>query len=267
MSSFFSSSNPPLPENEPVCAYLAGSAERRRLQDTLHRLRSETHDIPMYIDGEAVHTERRLPIHAPHEHSHLLGHFHEGNAEHVRRAVQSALQARKDWASMDWQSRAAIFLRAAELLAGPYRMAINARTMLGQSKNAFQAEVDAACELIDFLRYNVAFMKKIYEEQPVSSPGVWNRVEYRPLEGFVFSITPFNFTSIAAKFSLRTCAYGQHSRMEASLSTNILSSSYYGSTTKSRPSQRSNQSYICGRTYCRRYYFLTSELCRPSFYW
>ena len=208
MSSFFGLSSPPLPENEHVWTYVAGSSEREKLQDTLRSLRSETHDIPMYIDGEAVYTEQKIPIYAPHEHTHLLGHFHEGSAEHVRAAIRAALQARKEWALMDWQSRAAVFLRAAELLAGPYRMIVNARTMLGQSKNVLQAEIDASCELIDFFRYNVAFMKQIYEQQPVSSPDVWNRVEYRPLEGFVFAITPFNFTSIAANLACAPALMG-----------------------------------------------------------
>ena len=208
MSSFFGFAYPPPIENEPVLSYAPGSSEREDLQSTIRMLRSEVQDIPMYIDGRAVRTTRELPIYAPHEHSHLLAHFHEGGNKHVRSAIQAALRARKSWAMMDWQARAGIFLRAAELLAGPYRMSINARTMLGQSKNVFQAEVDAACELIDFFRYNVTFMTQIYEEQPSSLPGSWNRIEYRPLEGFVFAVTPFNFTSIAANLACAPALMG-----------------------------------------------------------
>ena len=194
MSGFFKVPNP---VNEPVKTYVPGSPERTELQNTLKALKSQQADIPMYIGGQEIRTENRKPLSPPHEHRHILGHFHEGDASHVRQAIDAALAARKAWAIMPWQSRAAIFLKAAELLAGPYRARLNAATMLGQSKNVYQAEIDSACELIDFLRFNAAFMTEIYAQQPESSPGVWNRLEHRPLEGFIFALTPFNFTAIA----------------------------------------------------------------------
>ena len=208
ITSVYGSSYPPSPENEPVWSYEPGTKERSDLSGLLHSLRSEVKDIPMYIGGEAIRTDQQIPIFAPHDHQHLLAHFHEGDKDHVHLAIRSALQARHLWAEMSWEDRASIFLRAAELLAGPYRLEINARTMLGQSKNVFQAEVDAACELIDFLRFNVTFMRELYEEQPISAAGFWNRVEYRPLEGFVFAITPFNFTSIAANLACAPALMG-----------------------------------------------------------
>ena len=151
----------------------------------------------MYIGALEVRTENKIQISPPHDHKHVLGYYHQGDASHVEQAINAALGAKESWSNLSWEHRASIFLKAADLLAGPYRAKINAATMLGQSKSAFQAEIDAACELIDFLRFNVAFMQEIYDQQPQSSPGVWNRVEYRPLEGFVFALTPFNFTSIA----------------------------------------------------------------------
>ena len=208
VSSVYASSYPPVPENEPVLSYAPSTAERTNLQDTLHRLRNEVRDIPMYVGDEQIRTNQRIPLYAPHEHSHLLAHFHEGDEQHVRLAIRAALQARHQWSETSWEDRASIFLRAAELLSGPYRMQINASTMLGQSKNVFQAEVDAACEFIDFLRFNVSFMRELYEEQPISSSNTWNRVEYRPLEGFVFAITPFNFTSIAANLACAPALMG-----------------------------------------------------------
>ena len=189
--------NVPAPKNEPVKGYAPGSAERRELQAMLKQLKNEEKDIPMYIGGEQVRTGNRQRISPPHDHQHTLGHFHLGTAEHVQQAIDAALAARTQWAELPWQERAAIFLKAAELLAGPYRARLNAATMLGQSKNAFQAEIDAACELIDFFRFNVHFMQQIYQQQPESAPGMWNRLEHRPLEGFLFALTPFNFTSIA----------------------------------------------------------------------
>ncbi len=187
----------PLPVNEPVLAYAPGSEERRLLQQALEVARSREIDIPMYIGGEEVRTGNKRKLSPPHDHQHVLGYYHEGDRTHVEQAVQAALNARDLWSNMSWEHRAAIFLKAADLLAGPYRYKINAATMLGQSKSAFQAEIDSACELIDFLRFNVHFMTEIYRDQPVSSPGVWNRIEYRPLEGFTFALTPFNFTAIA----------------------------------------------------------------------
>ncbi|KAA5540371.1 L-glutamate gamma-semialdehyde dehydrogenase [Adhaeribacter rhizoryzae] len=194
MSGFF---KVPTPVNEPVKTYIPGSPERIELQNTLRTLKSQQVDIPMYIGSEEVRTNNKKQLSPPHEHQHILGHFHEGDASHVQQAIEAALAARQRWANMPWQSRAAIFLKAADLLAGPYRARLNAATMLGQSKNVYQAEIDSACELIDFLRFNAAFMTEIYAQQPESSPGVWNRLEHRPLEGFVFALTPFNFTAIA----------------------------------------------------------------------
>jgi len=189
--------NVPVPVNEPVKSYAPGSPERAELKKVLAEYKKKQVDIPMYIGGEEVRTGNKIEINPPHDHKHVLGYFHEGDASHVEQAIKAALNARKKWAEMSWEHRASIFLKAADLLAGPYRAKINATTMLGQSKNAFQAEIDAACEFIDFLKFNVKYMTDIYKEQPESAPGIWNRLEYRPLEGFVFAITPFNFTSIA----------------------------------------------------------------------
>lgn len=187
----------PTPVNEPVLSYAPNSPERAAVKAALAEARSKTIDVPMYIGSELVHTNNKIKLSPPHDHAHVLGYASEGDASHVTNAIDAALQARSAWANLAWEQRASIFLKAADLLAGPYRAKINAATMLGQSKNAFQAEIDAACELIDFLRFNVAYMQEIYSQQPASSPGVWNRLEYRPLEGFVFALTPFNFTAIA----------------------------------------------------------------------
>jgi 1-pyrroline-5-carboxylate dehydrogenase len=189
--------NVPFPKNEPVLSYAPGSKERTALKHALKEARSQELDIPMYIGGEEVRTYTKQRLSPPHDHIHTLGYFHEGDRQHVTQAIDAALAAKPLWSSLSWENRASIFLKAADLLAGPYRYKINAATMLGQSKNAYQAEIDSACELIDFLRFNVNFMSQIYHEQPESSPGVWNRIEYRPLEGFTFSMTPFNFTAIA----------------------------------------------------------------------
>jgi len=189
--------NVPKAINEPILSYAPGSPERESLQKTIAAMRAQTMDIPMYIGDEQVHTDQKISLNPPHDHQHLLGHFSEGDSSHVEQAVNAALGAKKAWEEMSWEHRASIFLKAADLIAGPYRAKINAATILGQSKTAFQAEIDSACELIDFLRFNVKYMTEIYQEQPESSPGVWNRVEQRPLEGFVFAITPFNFTAIA----------------------------------------------------------------------
>jgi 1-pyrroline-5-carboxylate dehydrogenase len=186
----------PYPKNEPVLNYAPGSKERAALTQALREARSRVADIPMYIGAEEVRTETKKSIHPPHDHQHLLGYYYEGDQEHVTQAIQAALAAKDLWANLRWENRASIFLKAAELLAGPYRYEMNAATMLGQSKNAYQAEIDSACELIDFLRFNVYFMSEIYRDQPESAPGIWNRMEYRPLEGFTFALTPFNFTAI-----------------------------------------------------------------------
>lgn len=180
-------------------SYAPGSKERTELQDAYKlMLAQEPIDVPMYIGSDLVRTSEKRRMTVPHDHAHLLGHYNHGDKSHVDLAINAALKAKKAWASMSWEHRASIFLKAADLLAGPFRARFNAATMLAQSKNAFQAEIDAACELIDFFRFNVAYMQQIYADQPGSNPGIWNRLEYRPLEGFVFAITPFNFTSIAA---------------------------------------------------------------------
>lgn len=186
----------PLPVNEPVLNYAPGSPEKKRLKEVLAELKGQAIDIPMYIGGQEIRTGKTVDIHPPHEHSFKLGHFHEGDESHITQAIQAALKARESWSEMSWESRAAIFLKAADLIATTYRPFMNGTTMLGQSKNAYQAEIDAACELIDFLRFNVHFLSEIYKQQPISGPGMHNRMEYRPLEGFVLAVTPFNFTAI-----------------------------------------------------------------------
>jgi len=186
----------PSPVNEPVLNYAPGSAERLALKKALKELKSEKIDVPMYIGSEEIRTGNKVEMRPPHEHKHILGHFHTGNATHVTKAINAALKAKDKWAGMSWENRANIFLKAADLLATKYRPFINASTMLGQSKNVIQAELDSACELIDFLRFNVHFLSDIYRQQPISGAGMNNRVEYRPLEGFVFALTPFNFTAI-----------------------------------------------------------------------
>ena len=185
----------PLPRNEPVLSYAPGSKERAALKMAIEEARKTVLDIPMYIGTEEVRSGKKKPISPPHDHQHILGYFHEGDQGHVEQAINAALGAKELWANLDWEQRASIFLKAADLLAGPYRYKMNAATMLGQSKNVYQAEIDSACELIDFLRFNVHFMGEIYRDQPASGPGVWNRIEYRPLEGFTFALTPFNFTA------------------------------------------------------------------------
>jgi 1-pyrroline-5-carboxylate dehydrogenase len=187
----------PRAENEVPRTYAPGTRERKELKDEIRRASSMEADIPMYIGGKEIRTENRTRIVAPHDLSLTLGHYHRGDAEHVSMAIDSALQARQLWANMPWRERAAIFLKAASLIAGPYRSRINAATMLGQSKTVYQSEVDAVCELADFLRYNVQYMTEMFSHQPKSSPDAWNRIEQRPLEGFVFALSPFNFTAIA----------------------------------------------------------------------
>jgi len=187
---------PPPPVNEPVLGYAPGSPERARLQLRLEQMKNERPDVPLVIGGEEVRTGTTREAVMPHRKDHVLADVHQGGAAEVERAIGAAAEAWEDWHRLPWEDRAAVFLRAAELLAGPWRDTLNAATMLNQSKTAHQAEIDAACELTDFFRFNVQFMTRIYEEQPISSPGMWNRMEYRPLEGFVFAVTPFNFTAI-----------------------------------------------------------------------
>ena len=186
----------PLPVNEPVLNYTKGSKEKLALKAALKEFKNTKIDVPMYIGADEVRTGKTVAIRPPHEHKHVLGQYHIGDASHVKKAIAAALKAKDKWANMSWENRANIFLKAADLLATKYRPHINATTMLGQSKNAMQAEIDASCELIDFLRFNVHFLSDIYQKQPISSPGIQNRLEYRPLEGFVFALTPFNFTAI-----------------------------------------------------------------------
>ena len=187
----------PTPVNEPVKSYAPGSPERASLKSKLEEMASQSVEMPLVIDGKDVHTGRTGKAVMPHRHAHVLGEFHQGGEPEVQRAIKAALRAQKDWAALPWEARASVFLKAADLLAGPYRDVLNAATMLGQSKTCHQAEIDSACELIDFFRFNVAFYEQVLREQPQSSPGMWNRLEHRPLEGFVFAVSPFNFTSIA----------------------------------------------------------------------
>lgn len=188
----------PIPSCEPVQSFVPGSIERKVTIREYTKMMSEIVDIPMYIGSNEVKTNNLAVITPPHKHKHVVGHFHIGSAIHAKMAIESAMTAKENWANMKWEHRASIFLKAADLLAGPFRAKINASTMVAQSKNVHQAEIDAACELIDFLRFNVQYMTEIFMEQPESSDGIWNRMEFRPLEGFVYAITPFNFTSIAA---------------------------------------------------------------------
>jgi 1-pyrroline-5-carboxylate dehydrogenase len=183
--------------NEPVKQYAPGTPERDALQKKIAELRAEVRDIPMFIGGKEVREGKKVSLHPPHDHQHLLGHYYKTEKKHIEQAIDAALDAKPAWEALAWEQRAAIFLKAAELIAGPYRAELNAATMLGQSKNAYQAEIDSACEIIDFLRFNVQYMTEIYSMQPESSAGIWNRMEWRPLEGFVYALTPFNFTAIA----------------------------------------------------------------------
>ena len=201
-------SRPPTPANEPVKDYAPGSPERAELQRRLAEMERERMELPLVIGGEDVTTGDTAEAVMPHRTSHVLADVHQGGAKEVERAIEAAGEAWQDWSRMPWEERAAVFLRAAELLAGPWRSTLNAATMLGQSKTAHQAEIDAACEAIDFYRFNVEFMLRIYDEQPSSSPGIWNRMEYRPLEGFVFAVTPFNFTAIAANLPASAALMG-----------------------------------------------------------
>ena len=187
----------PLAVNEPVTSYEPGSPEVKSLIATYRKMWAEKIEIPMVINGKEVKTDDKVQLQSPQDHAHDFGFYHKGTMQHVDDAINAALAAKKQWNELGWEQRAAIFLKAADLLAGPYRDVINAATMIGQSKNVHQAEIDAACEFIDFLRFNVEFMTEMYSEQPVSDSGIWNRVEYRPLEGFCFAVTPFNFTAIS----------------------------------------------------------------------
>jgi 1-pyrroline-5-carboxylate dehydrogenase len=205
MNGFF---NVPVPVNEPVLNYAPGSAERTALKAALAEGRSKQLDIPMYIGNQEVRSGKTMDLRCPHDHQYKLGHFHISDKTHIRMAIDAALSAKENWENLPWEQRAAIFLKAADLIAGPYRAKLNAATMLGQSKNAFQAEIDSACEIIDFLRFNVYFMSRIYADQPQSAKGIWNRLEYRPLEGFIYALTPFNFTAIAGNLPTSAAMMG-----------------------------------------------------------
>ncbi|MGQ9643736.1 MAG: aldehyde dehydrogenase family protein, partial [Ignavibacterium sp.] len=187
----------PLPVNEPVKSYKPGSPEREELKKKISELKSQQIEIPLIIGGKEIRTGNTEEIRMPHNHSHILGVYHKASKKEVDKAIEAALEARKEWAEMPWEHRVSVFLKMAELLAGPWRATLNAATMLGQSKTVHQAEIDSAAELIDFYRFNSYYFAKLMEDQPISSAGVWNRMEYRPLEGFIFAVTPFNFTSIA----------------------------------------------------------------------
>ena len=194
--------------NEPVKSYAPNSPEKAAVLAAYQKMWNETIDVPNYIGNEEIRTGNTRNMTAPHDHQHIVGTYHLAEKKHVEQAITAALDARNKWANMAWEQRASIFLKAAELIAGPYRAKINAATMIAQSKTIFQAEIDASCELIDFLRYNVEFMTQIYSDQPKSISDVWNRVEYRPLEGFVYAITPFNFTAIAANLPASAALMG-----------------------------------------------------------
>ena len=200
--------NVPKAVNEPVKGYAPGSKEREELLATYKKMNATTIDVPMHIHGKEIRTGNIKKIRPPHDHQHVVGQFHLAEKSHVDEAIATALAARQSWSSVSWMERASIFLKAAELLAGPYRNKMNAATMIAQSKNVHQAEIDAACEMIDFFRFNVEYMIDIFKDQPASAPGIWNRVEYRPLEGFVYAITPFNFTSIAANLPAAAALMG-----------------------------------------------------------
>lgn len=200
--------NVPTAVNEPVRSYAPGTPEREAVLAQYRKMYGEVIDIPQYIGSEEVRSGNKVAMTPPHDHQHVVGYYHEGTQADVTRAIDNCLEARTAWAELGWEHRAGIFLKAAELVAGPYRDKINAATMIAQSKTIFQAEIDSACEFADFLRFNVQFMQEIYSEQPQSAPGIWNRLEYRPLEGFVFAVTPFNFTAIAGNLPASAALMG-----------------------------------------------------------
>ncbi|HLU81154.1 MAG TPA: L-glutamate gamma-semialdehyde dehydrogenase, partial [Flavobacteriaceae bacterium] len=214
--------NVPPAVNEPVKSYAPGTPEREEVLLAYKEMFNTKTDIPLYIGSEEIRTNNTAEIRPPHDHQHVVGTYHKADKKHVEKAIETALEARKKWAVLPWEQRASIFLKAAELIAGPYRAKINAATMIGQSKNIFQAEIDSACELVDFLRFNVEYMTQIYEEQPESNEDAWNRLEYRPLEGFVYAITPFNFTAIAGNLPSSAALMGNVAIWKPS-STQMLS--------------------------------------------
>ncbi|MFM7282639.1 MAG: aldehyde dehydrogenase family protein, partial [Planctomycetia bacterium] len=215
----------PTPINEPVKSYAPGSAEKRTLKAELERMSRNEVEIPLIIGGKAVRTGRTERISMPHAHAHTLGRYHLAGPAEIAAAIEAAERARPQWEALSWESRAAIFLKAAELLAGPWRDRVNASTMLGQSKTVHQAEIDSACELIDFWRFNAHFAERLYGEQPISAPGTWNRLEHRPLDGFVFAVTPFNFTSIGGNLPTAPALMG-NTVVWKPASTSVLSNWY-----------------------------------------
>lgn len=215
----------PRPSNEPVKKYLAGSKERIRLDQEIQRQLNTTVDIPLIIGGERIFTDRKKPIICPHDHQKILGYYSEAGPQEIELAIQKALEAQESWHRMDWEQRAAIFLKAADLITYKYSAILNAATMLNQSKNIYQAEIDSTCEVADFFRFNAYFMQQIYKSQPISSSGVWNRIEYRPLDGFVVAISPFNFTAIAANLASAPAVMGNVVIWKPA-STSILSNYY-----------------------------------------
>jgi 1-pyrroline-5-carboxylate dehydrogenase len=200
--------NVPKAVNEPVKSYAPNSPEKAAVLAAYTTMWNTKIDVPLYIGNEEIRTGNTRNMTAPHDHQHIVGTYHLAEKSHIEKAIANALEAKTKWAAMAWEQRAAIFLKAAELIAGPYRAKINAATMIAQSKNIFQAEIDASCELIDFLRFNLEFMTQIYSDQPKSNSDVWNRLEYRPLEGFIYAITPFNFTAIAANLPASAAMMG-----------------------------------------------------------
>ncbi len=212
----------PVPANEPIRSYTPGSPERASLEARLQQMLGEQAEVPLIINGEDVHTGDTGSMICPHDHGHELGVFHQGTAEQVEEAIASGQEAWREWSELAWEDRAAVFLKAADLLAGPWRDTVNAATMLNQSKTVFQAEIDAACELADFWRFNVHFMRQMLAEQPKSAPGMWNRLEYRALEGYVFAVTPFNFTSIAGNLPTAPALMGNVALWKPA-STSVLS--------------------------------------------
>jgi len=215
----------PVPTNEPIRSYAPGASERTALATRLDAMLTETIEVPLIIGGEEIRTGNTGDMVCPHEHGHVLGTFHKAGATEVNRAAAAAANAWQEWSCLSWEARAAVLLRAADLLAGPWRDTLNAATMLNQSKTCYQAEIDAACELIDFWRFNAAYMRILYEEQPLSAAGIWDRVEYRPLEGFVFAVTPFNFTSIAGNLPTAPALLG-NAVLWKPASTSVLSGYY-----------------------------------------
>ena len=218
--------NVPVPVNEPVRSYAPGSPEKASLKKRLSQMLDETVEVPLIIGGEEVRTGSTANMVCPHDHQHVLGTFHQAGEVEVQQAIDASQEAWKTWSEMHWQDRAAIFLKAADLLAGPWRDTLNSSTMLNQSKTVYQAEIDSACELIDFLRFNVHFMRQMYTEQPISSDGIWNRVEYRPLEGYVFAVTPFNFTAIGGNLPTAPAMMGNVILWKPA-STAVLSAYYF----------------------------------------